>query len=99
MGKLTYSGSLVIDFDDRTLEHLQIVITSKLRRGESFSFAWKDDDAIGDGRTTIWIHPSVSLVYKFHGGRPPIINRAWLDSLAASANSPTGLRVTSEPLA
>jgi hypothetical protein len=99
MGKLTYSGSLVIDFDDRTLEHLQIVITSKLRRGESFSFAWKDDDAIGDGRTTIWIHPSVSLVYKFLGGRPPSINRAWLDSLAASANSPTGLRVTPEPLA
>ena len=33
MGKLTYDHSLSVDFDDRTLAHLQIVIGMKLRRG------------------------------------------------------------------
>lgn len=97
MGKLTYDASLVVDFDDRTLAHLQIVITAKLRREESFAFSWRDDDAIGDGRTTVWMHPTISLVFKFLGGRPPEINKRWADELATSSNSPAGLRVTPEP--
>lgn len=96
MGKLTYDGTLVVDFDDRTLAHLQIVISAKLRRGESFTFSWRDDAAIGDGRTTIWLHPAVSLVFKFLGGRQPEINRTWLGELSNAANSPAGLMVTPE---
>jgi hypothetical protein len=98
MGKFTYDGALVVDFDDRVLAHLQIVITSKLRRGESFAFAWRDDASIGDGRTTVWVNPNVSLIYKFLGGRQPVINRAWLEALSASANSSTGLHVVQEPI-
>jgi len=97
VGKLTYDASLVVDFDDRTLAHLQIVITAKLRRGESFAFSWRDDAAIGDGRTAVWMHPTISLVFKFLGGRPPEINKQWADELATSSNSPAGLRVTPEP--
>jgi hypothetical protein len=98
VGKLTYNASLVIDFDDRTLAHLQIVITAKLRRRESFIFSWKDDADIGDGRTTIWLDPTISLVYKFLGGRPPQINKAWIEALTATANSPGGLHLVKEPL-
>ncbi len=57
MGKLTYEGTVKVDFDDRTLAHLQLVIGTKLRRGEPFHFTWRDDVSIGDGRTTIWVHP------------------------------------------
>jgi hypothetical protein len=46
MGKLAYDRSLTIDFDDRTLAHLQIVIGMKMRRGESFYFSWKDDQQV-----------------------------------------------------
>jgi len=99
MGKLTYDASLVIDFDDRTLAHLQIVITAKLRRRESFIFSWKDDADIGDGRTTVWLDPTISLVYKFLGGRPPQINKAWIEALTATANSPGGLHLVKEPAA
>jgi len=97
MGKLTYDAALVVDFDDRTLAHLQIVITAKLRRGEAFAFSWRDDAAVGDGRTTVWLHPTISLVYKFLGGRPPEINKRWVDELATSSNSPAGLYITPEP--
>jgi hypothetical protein len=97
MGKFIYEGSIKVDFDDRVLAHLQLVIGSKLRRGEGFHFSWRDDPSIGDGRTTIWVHPQASLVYKFYGGRKPALNRSWIDALAYTANSPTGLYLVPEP--
>ena len=71
MGKFIYDSMVKVDFEDRLLAHLQLVIGAKLRRGESFHFTWKDDTSIGDGRTVVWIHPRVSLVYKFYGSRQP----------------------------
>ena len=97
MGKLTYESSIHVEFDDRVLAHLQIVIGSKLRRGEAFHFSWRDDVSVGDGRTTIWVHPRSSLVYKYYGSRRPTINRAWIDALAHTANSPSGLYLVPEP--
>ncbi|WP_066040706.1 DUF7882 family protein [Herbiconiux solani] len=96
MGKLTYDSSFVVDFDDRTLAHLQQVIGAKLRRNESFFFSWKDDPAIGDGRTTLWVHPNIPMVFKFHGSRPPALNRAWVEALMLTANSPQGLHLVPE---
>ena len=61
MGKLIYEGTVHVDFDDRVLAHLQLVIGSELRRGEAFHFSWRDDISVGDGRTTIWVHPRCSL--------------------------------------
>lgn len=97
MGKLIYEGTVKVDFDDRTLAHLQLVIGSKLRRGEPFHFTWKDDASIGDGRTSVWLHPRCSLVYKFYGGRSPRLNAAWIDALAYTASSPGGLYLVPEP--
>ena len=98
MGKLLYGDSdIEIEFDDRALTHLQIVIGSKLRRGESFFFSWKDDPAIGDGRSSIWLDKSIPLYFKFFGGKMPTLNREWLEILTMSANSTVGLQFTSEP--
>jgi hypothetical protein len=97
MGKFTYDSTLVVDFDDRVLAHLQIVIGAKLRRNESFYFSWRDDSSVGNGRSVVWLHPSISIVYKFHGGRPPAINRAWIEDLMQTANSSAGLRIVPEP--
>lgn len=97
MGRLTYDGTIAVDFDDRVLAHLQLVIGIKMRRGESFHFSWRDEASIGDGRTIIWIHPRVSMVYKFFGGRSPSINRAWVDDLMVTANSAAGLHLVPEP--
>ena len=98
MGKLLYGASGVeIEFDDRTLTHVQIVIANKLRRRESFFFSWRDDPAVGDGRSSIWLDPSVPLYFKYFGGRVPSINRDWLTELTASSNSSSGLVLTDEP--
>ncbi|KZE88610.1 DUF7882 family protein [Microbacterium sp. TNHR37B] len=97
MGKFIYQGSITIDFDDRVLAHLQVVIGQKLRRGESFHFTWREDPSVGDGRTSVWLHPSASLVYRYFGSRQPSLNRAWLEALTYTANSTNGLYIVPEP--
>ena len=46
MGKFIYEGSIKVDFDDRVLAHLQLVIGSKLRR-ESLAIEIGVDPALG----------------------------------------------------
>ena len=97
MGKLTYDSTMTVDFDDRALAHLQVVIVAKLRRGESFHLSWIDDPAVGNGRSSIWLSPGLSLSFKYHGGRLSALNPAWIEVLMVTANSPGGLRLVREP--
>ncbi|MCB1297549.1 MAG: hypothetical protein KDB08_01030 [Microthrixaceae bacterium] len=97
MGKLIYERDVNVEIEDRALTHLQAVMSAKLRRGEPFAFSWREDASAGGGRTTIWVHPASTLVYKYYGGRQPAINRAWIDALAFTANTPTGLYLVPEP--
>jgi hypothetical protein len=99
MGYLIYDGHTAeIAMEDRTLAHLQIVIINKLRRQESFAFSWKEPASAGDGRSTIWIFPTVSLHFRFEGSRPPAINQTWLAALTQAANSGAGLQMVAEPI-
>jgi hypothetical protein len=97
MGRFIYEGGVKTEIEDRSLSHLQLVITAKLRRGEPFSFTWREDPSVGGGRTTVWIHAGSSLVFKYHGSRQPSISRDWIDALAFTANSPSGLYLAPEP--
>ncbi|WIB72515.1 ATP-dependent DNA ligase [Curtobacterium sp. MCBD17_026] len=97
MGKLTYDSTLVADFDDRVLAHLQIVIASKLRRGEGFIFSWRDNQDTGDGRTALWMAPGIPLAFKYNGGRHPSINRNWVEALHQASIATAGLRIVPEP--
>ncbi|MCU1404041.1 MAG: ATP-dependent ligase [Glaciihabitans sp.] len=98
MGRLLYGDSgLVIEFDDRTLSHVHLVINAKLRRSEAFFFSWKDDPAVGNGRSSIWLESSIPLFFKFSTSERHTINREWLDALTTSANLPQGMYLTSEP--
>ncbi|RUQ07846.1 MULTISPECIES: ATP-dependent DNA ligase [unclassified Microbacterium] len=97
MGRFIYEGSAKIEVEDRALRHLQLVMTAKLRRGEPFPYTWKEDASIGGGRITVWIHAGSSMVFKYVGSRQPEVNRAWVDALAYTANSPSGLYLVPEP--
>ncbi|WP_349361117.1 ATP-dependent DNA ligase [Cryobacterium sp. PH29-G1] len=96
MGSLTYDR-VVVEIDDRTLAHLQLVIVQKLRRGESFLLSWQDSRAVGSGRSSIWLHPSIPLYFKYSGGHAATLNRQWIEDLSRSANSAQGLVIVSEP--
>ncbi|WP_210508920.1 ATP-dependent DNA ligase [Naasia sp. SYSU D00057] len=97
MGKLIYGTDAGIDIEDRVLAHLQVVILSKMRRSESFAFSWEYGREAGSGRTTIWVHPSMNLRFRYNGSRAPELNRAWLEELSVLANSANGLRLIPEP--
>jgi len=98
MGQLIYDGEVLdLRVDDRSLTHLQIVIVNMLRREHRFVFSWKDDVLHGDGRSSIWLHPNVSLRFTFSGSRVPSINRSWLEGMYAAATSGSGLVLTPEP--
>jgi hypothetical protein len=94
---MTYDSRLIATIDDRVLAHLQTVVITKLRRGESFAFTWNDPERNGFGRTTIWMTPTVSLAFDYFGSKTPAINPLWVDALMRSANSPGGLHIVPEP--
>lgn len=92
MGTLYYGGSAEpIDMNDRTLAHLKIVISSKLRRSESFTVSW--DHSSGDvvARTSLWLHPSIPLRFVFDDVSKVQLDREWLESLATAAHSASGV--------
>ena len=95
MGALIYDGNEV-EFDDRLLAHLHVVIMQKLRRGESFSLSWRERHDTG-GRSALWLHPSIPLYFRFAGSKPPALNREWVQALVLASNSSQGLVVMPEP--
>lgn len=99
MGSLNYGAGSSIEFDDRVLAHLQVVMSAKLRRSEGFFFSWAKDPAVGGGRTSIWIAPYIPLEFAYKGDRMPSLNRAWLEEMAVSAGTNQGLVLTPEPVA
>ena len=96
MGYLTYGGSQEYEFEDRTLAHLKVAITIKLRRQESFLFSWNNPADRGGGRTSIWLNPSIPLTFRFVGSRPPQLNKEWLAALSDLANTAQGLTLIPE---
>jgi hypothetical protein len=99
MGVLNYGSSAghPIEFDDRTLAHLQVVIGSKLRVHQSFFFSWLETVDGGGGRGSIWIDGSIPLAFTYSTAQRFPINRDWLEVLMTSANSSTGLQLIPEP--
>jgi hypothetical protein len=95
VGTLHY-GSTPASFpiDDRALAHIELVILAKLRRREALSLALTDEQT--ERRQAMWISPDVTLRFEYDAAMPEI-NRAWLQELIDTANSPGGLRLIPEP--
>lgn len=97
MGTLFYADQ-AIEMDDRTLAHLKIAVVTKLRRGESFTLSWRHTEREADGRSTIWLSPSIPLRFTFDTAEHIQLNRAWLEELAQSASSSSGITLTVEQI-
>jgi hypothetical protein len=99
MGTLYYGDSgTPIGIEDRTLAHLKVAVITKLRRGESFTLSWQHTDDQPRGRSTIWLHPAVSLRFVFDEPEQPELNRRWIEELMRSANSTGGVQLVAEAL-
>lgn len=88
MGTLEYNSSRPpIEVDDATLGHLKIVIGTKLRRQESFMMTWLPQDQNPAGRLTIWMHPSIPLVFAFDGTAMPAMDPKRIERLMEGLNA------------
>ena len=95
LGTMTY-GNWTVEFDDRLLAHLQLVIVQRFRNQERFAMSWIDGIEAGSGRSSIWLHPEGDLSFRFNGSRVPEIDPEWINTLTESAQSSRGLIVTLE---
>ena len=99
MGLLHYGNdAATIEFDDRALVHLKLVIMGKLRRGECFTLSWSRGLAGGGGRETLWLAPAIPLRFTHATQNIGSINRDWLRLLTESANR-GDLNLVAEPVA
>lgn len=97
MGSIQYGGaSDLIHIEDRALAHLKVVITTKLRRNESFTLSWRHPEDEAAGRSTVWLHPSIPTRFTFDDQVVPQLNPKWLEELMHSANSTGGIMLTDE---
>jgi len=101
MGRFIYesAGSDSYVIDDRVLAHLELAISVKFRRGESFPFTLAASDLkAGQGQRIFWMHPSIPVQFHYDGDRRTIrLNPAWVERLIESAFTESGLRVVPEP--
>ena len=96
MGVLSYGGTDYL-FEDRLLAHLQVVITTKLRRREAFALNWVPEGT--GGREAIWVDNGVPIRFRYDEAGVSSLNREWLDVLMDGTHRPTGLLITPEPVA
>jgi hypothetical protein len=82
--------------DDRALAHLQVVITTKLRRNEGFLIQWERPAEKGSGRGGFWIHPNCDLTYEYEGNREPSLDHDELDRMMIAASASSGVKITGE---
>jgi hypothetical protein len=97
VGSLSYEGR-TYELPDRTLTHLQIVISTKLRRHEAFTLSWRVSPDAGSGRHVLWIGNGVPIHFDYSAGRPGPVNREWIEALLNGASSPDGLKLMEEPI-
>jgi hypothetical protein len=95
VGTLSYDGEN-FELDDRVLTHLQIAISTKLRRGENFFLSWQVPVERGSGRHAIWIDNGVPIHFYYSGSRAISINRDWIESMIVSAGRASGLVLIDE---
>jgi hypothetical protein len=100
MGQLFYGDTeQPIEIPDRLLAHLKVVITTKLRRAESFTLTWRHADGEPVGRSSIWLQESIPLRFVFDEAEPEQLDGTALQDMAHRATSSAGLTVTLDELA
>jgi hypothetical protein len=91
MGSLNYDGH-VYDFEDRFLAHVQVVLSQKMRRRESFLLSWAAPGHVEAwGRVSLWVSPSADVSFRYSGSKAAALNSAWLEQMMSATNSTRGL--------
>jgi len=103
VGRFIYdtAGTDGYPIDDRLLAHVELAISVKFRRGESFAFTLAASDLkAGQGQRVFWMHPSIPVQFQYdHDRHDIVLNLRWVERLIEAAFTDTGLRIIPEPAA
>lgn len=88
-------GDITLAFEDRTLAHLQVVITGKLRRHELFLFTHVKVDE--GSRVTVWVHPAQLVAFHYDQAALPALNRRWVRQMTEHLEGTGVLQLLDEP--
>ena len=93
MAQLYYGADArPVEIPDHVLAHVKVVAATKLRRGESFMLTWRHHGGEGsDGRTSLWMQPSIPLRFVFDDAEPETLDSEYLRTLANEATSSRGI--------
>jgi hypothetical protein len=94
MGVLRYHNE-DFEMDDRVLAHVQVILSAKMRRRESFFLSWANPGSEA-GSHMVWMHESVPVHIQFSSTKLPSINRDWINSLMKDATTGT-VHLAEEP--
>lgn len=90
MGSIIYgSAAQTIEIDDEALSYVKTVAVLKLRRNESFTISW---DRPEHGRMSVWVHPSISLLFEFDKPASTSLDRTRLERLMVEVNATGDLK-------
>lgn len=88
VGRLRYDGaSGPIQIDDITLAHVKVVISTKLRRQESFMMSWRPVDGGQDGRISVWVHTTIPLQFRFDSPERPALDPHRIETMMRAINA------------
>ena len=96
MGHLIYAATTEYAIEDRTLAHLKAAVGIKLRLHESFFISWSFTPEQGSGRVSLWVGPTIPLIFQFSGSRPIELNPVWVETLTDLSNTPRGIQLLTE---
>lgn len=92
MGKIFYGATdTPIELDDRVLAHLAAIVATKLRRNESFTLTYNHGDDPDEGRSMLWLQPSIPLRFVFDSAESERLDQKVLQDMATDAASSRGL--------
>lgn len=92
MGAIVYPGAAGrIDVNDDALAYIKTITIMKLRRNESFTITYT---RLGEGRASIWIHPSISLQFHFDQSVTVELDRSRLENLMQDISTTGELRTS-----
>jgi hypothetical protein len=97
VGVLVYGKLTSLEVADDSLAYLQVVIGANLRVKQSFYISWRNLPGTGDGRTTVWIHPDLPLVFKYTKPGQRALDTAKLQDFIVQSRSADGLRLVVDP--
>ena len=94
MGYLFYGDNAApIRVPDRLLAHLKVVITTKLRRRESFTLSCLHDSEAPTGRSALWLQEAIPLRFVFDNAEAEELDPHLLREFAEQATMSGGLTV------